>query len=108
MKLEDIKKEDTIATIKLLVKKAGFTPSKVKHTVINNLYDEYVVDVDENVKDMTDRQFSQIAQSKSFRALIKKHFGEENLRDKSVVGMVAYGGSNVTGRFVFQVKTHKS
>lgn len=100
-----LEQKDTITTIKTLVKKAGFTVKNVQVVDSHDQYTEYVVDVAENVKDMNDRKFTQISQSKRFRSLVKQTFGEDRLRRKAVIGMIAFGpGGTKTGRFIFQLK----
>jgi hypothetical protein len=103
MKLNEIVTEsaDIRDDIEDLARSAQVDAFRVTKKTINNKYDEYVIDVNLPKEVFNDREFTQLPTIKKLRAAIKQKFGENNIRQKAIVGMKM---RDDTGRLVFQVK----
>lgn len=92
--------QSTLDVLTGLARRAGFDVFDAKQVTINKVYTEYVIDVDQPVDVVTDRQMSALHETKEFRTMVRQVFGERNLRSQAVLAMVANG----VGRFVMHIK----
>lgn len=91
---------ETLDVLVRIAKWAQFNVVAAKRVPINNVYTEYVIDVDQPVDVVTDRQMSNMHETKEFRNKVRQVFGPRNMREQAVLAMVVNG----MGRFVMHIK----